>query len=136
MKGDVTYHYPGDKFVKRNKYSARSCKCWTPSHPPHQSILESDQCNVLKAMRIPYSIQYKVEIWLKGVHVCNHYIDFAIHATWQAAQRKVKPIRFIETKGYDTDLWKLKRVLIKAMLPKIPYEVLREKPGFYKAPSK
>ena len=123
-----SYHYPGDRFVKRNKYSARSAKCETKTHPIHHSMLEADQCNVMNASRRPYSIQFKVDLESHGKHICNHYIDFAIHRTWKDAAVKIRPIKFIETKGYATEDWKLKRKLTEAQFPKVPYEVLGEKP--------
>ena len=80
---ELKYKYYGDKFVKRPKYSNRSCQCWNKKHAPHQSILEADLCNQLNAMQrsgeiINYISQYKIEIKVNGVHICNHYVDFFV----------------------------------------------------------
>lgn len=131
MTPKLSYHFPGDRFVKRNKYSARSMKCLNPDHAVHKSMLEADQCNVLRASKVPYCAEFKVELVVAGVRVANHYIDFAVFKSWRSAALRRNPIKFIETKGYATDLWKLKRKITEALNPKIPYEVLGEKPGFY-----
>lgn len=126
----IRYAYPGDKFVKRNKYSARSCKCWNKAHAPHMSILESDQCNVLYASGVTYETQYKLDLVVNGLHITNYYVDFVVFTS--KSKRTIE--KFIETKGYETPEWKIKKKLVDALFPKIKFEVLRQRPGFWKAP--
>lgn len=132
IQEQISYHYPGDRFVKRNKYSAKSCTCLNRAHARHGSILEADQCNVLYLSRVPYVTQFKIACYVEGQLVCNHYVDFAIFKNWKHAEVGMFPVKFIETKGYETDVWKIKKRLVDALFPNIPYEVLREKPGFYR----
>lgn len=130
IQDQIRYEYPGDRYVKRAKYSNRSCVCWMKH--THQSILESDLCNLKKLEGKPFSIQYKIEIKVNGKHICNHYVDFADHKTWKDAQAKINPIRFIESKGFEQEIWKLKRKLVEAIYPEIPYIVKYERPKFYR----
>lgn len=123
----LRYAYPGEKFVKRNKYSSRSCVCLNKKHAAHGSILEADECNVLLASKAPYCTQFKIEIIVNGLKICNHYMDFALFRTWNDAELRKRPLRFIETKGYPTPDWILKSKLVRALFPKVPYDVLGSK---------
>lgn len=123
MNKELKYCYYGDKYVKRKKYSNKSCTCW--ARHLHQSILEADYCNELALLKKSgqigdYEIQHKIEITVAGKHICNHYVDFIVF----------KPggvIEFHEVKGYSQEIWKLKRKLVEALYPKIPYIVKYEK---------
>lgn len=133
IREQISYHYLGDRFVKRNKFSARSCACWNKIHAPHRSILEADLCNQLALMQktgqiISYTTQHKIEIIVRGRHICNHYVDFLVYFSSPTNQWT----EFWEAKGYPTDEWKLKRKLVEALFPEIPYVVKYEKPKYYK----
>lgn len=130
IQDQVSYCYPGDKYVKRPKYSNRSARCWNKDHAIHQSILEADYCNELNLMKkagqiLDYHTQHKIEIKVNGIHITNHYVDFCVLKTKKAME-------FHETKGYATDVWKMKRRLVEALFPGIPYIVKQEKPSFFK----
>ena len=86
-----------------SKYGNKSCKC--PSKHQHQSVWEADVCNYLsslvKSKRILYfTTQKSIDITVKGKTVCTH---------------------ILESKGFSTDVWQLKRKLTKALYKKIPY---------------
>lgn len=122
---NLKYRYYGDKFVKRKKYSNRSCKCWNKDHAPHGSILEAAYCNELSLLKksgaiADYETQFKIVCDVNGRHVCNHYVDFLVTNNDGTKE-------FHETKGFDQDVWKLKRKLVEALYPDIPYIVKREK---------
>lgn len=123
FKNLIQYHYYGDKFVKRPKYSNRSCYCY--SKHLHHSILESDYCNELFILRRAghikdFAIQHKIDIVVKGKHITNHYVDFFV-------KYPDGRVEFHEVKGYEQDLWKIKRRLVEALYPKIPYVVKYDK---------
>ena len=126
----ITYSYPGDRFVKRPKYSNVSAQCWNKQHAVHASILEADLCNQLNIMKKTreiqsYVTQYKIELIVEGQRIANHYVDFCV----SYAHGRVE---FWEAKGYPTQEWELKRKLTRALYPDIPYIVKYEKPTFWK----
>ena len=124
----ISYHYPGDKFVKRLKYSNRSCTCMAKHI--HQSILEADYCNELYLLKksgviTDYSTQYKIPLVVNGVHITNHYVDFCV-------LKGIDTIEYHEVKGCPTEVWKIKRRLTEALNPGIPYIVKQQKPTWRK----
>ena len=54
--------------------------------------------------------QFKIDIRVNDVHVCNYYIDFKIT---YANER----VEYHEVKGFETDVWRLKWKLCKAIFP-------------------
>lgn len=54
--------------------------------------------------------QFKIEIDVNGVHICNYYIDFKVYFTDGR-------IEYHEVKGFETDVWKMKWKLSKALYP-------------------
>jgi len=128
IQDQITYSYPGEKFVQRPKYSNRSCVCWEKHI--HQSILESDYCNHLTILKRSkeirdFKIQHKIEIWVKDEHICNHIVDFLVLKAGGISE-------YHEVKGMETEVWKIKRRLVQALFPGIPYIVKYEKTKFFK----
>ena len=86
-------------------------------------MLEADYCNELclrkktKDIR-SYSTQHKIEIIVAGKRIANHYVDFLV-------ETKGGGFEFHEVKGYATDVWKIKKKLVEALYPEIPYIVKR-----------
>lgn len=54
--------------------------------------------------------QHKISIDINGVHICNYFIDFKVYFVDGR-------IEYHEVKGYETDVWKLKWKLSKALYP-------------------
>lgn len=54
--------------------------------------------------------QHKISIDVNGIHICNYYIDFKVYYPNEK-------IEYVEVKGFETDLWRLKWRLSKAMYP-------------------
>lgn len=53
--------------------------------------------------------QHRISLDVFGKHICNYIIDFkVIH--------KDDSVEYIEVKGFDTDVWKLKWKLTEAIL--------------------
>lgn len=64
---------------------------------------------LLKAGEIKTIIpQYKVDLKVYGVHICNYYPDFYVE--WTNGD-----IEIIEVKGFATELWRLKWKLFEAI---------------------
>jgi len=120
IKDELEYHYPKGSFVRPSKFSNKSCTCLN-GHL-HHSILEAHGCDELWFKKVPYTIQHKIEIRVNGLHICNHYVDFAV---WDSFKFK-KIVEFVETKGADQALWIIKKRLVEALYPGIPYTVKRE----------
>ena len=62
--------------------------------------------------------QVKVSFDLNGVHICNYYMDFVV---MYADGRE----EWVEVKGYETDIWKMKAKMFRAFYPKRIYKILR-----------
>lgn len=125
----LRYEYYTDKYVKRPKYSNRSCICW--GKHIHQSMLEADYCNELSLLKktgeiVDFESQYKIDIKVNEKHITNHYVDFLV-------KYPDLHVEFHETKGYEQDLWKIKKKLVEALFPEIPYRVkyAKEKNAHY-----
>ena len=52
--------------------------------------------------------QYKIDIKVNGVHICNYYIDFVVTLKDGSQQ-------FIEVKGMEQEVWRLKWKLCMAL---------------------
>lgn len=70
--------------------------------------------------------QVKVELFCNGERICNYYVDFEI-------THNDGTIEFIECKGFETEVWRLKRKLLEANFKEqlkqreIIYTVVKEK---------
>jgi hypothetical protein len=64
--------------------------------------------------------QVRIPLVVNGTRVCFIVIDFRI----TYANGKVK---YVEYKGYETDVYKLKRKLFQALYPEAEYEVVKHK---------
>jgi hypothetical protein len=54
--------------------------------------------------------QYKISIDVGDIHICNYFIDFKVFFTDGR-------VEFHEVKGYETEVWKMKWKLSKAIYP-------------------
>lgn len=52
--------------------------------------------------------QVKLDLKVNGQHICNYYIDFVIHHNDGTKE-------FIEVKGFETEVWRLKWKLFEAL---------------------
>ena len=55
-----------------------------------------------------FDTHLRIPLEVNGYHVCDYYIDFAIY-------HNDETIEYVETKGYATDVWKLKWKLFCAL---------------------
>ena len=114
-------------FVKRPKYRNRSSYC--PLKHWHQSILEADHCAELQLLKKAGEIkdfksQYPIDLVVNGVRICGHIVDFLV--TDRAGKDS-----FVEVKGMETDVWKIKKKLTETLFPNIPYVVKKAKPTYF-----
>jgi hypothetical protein len=58
--------------------------------------------------------QYKIPLDVNGQHIANHYVDFYI----VLADNRQK---FVETKGFYTEVYRLKLKLLRALYPNMDY---------------
>ena len=68
--------------------------------------------------------QFKVEVRIDGVWMCNYYVDFKV-------EHNDGSLELIECKGRETELWIMKRKLLELIwLPQHPeftYKVVKER---------
>lgn len=57
-----------------------------------------------------YDNQYKIELYVNGIHICNYFIDFRVELNDGSYE-------YHEVKGFETDMWRLKWKLTKAIFP-------------------
>lgn len=70
---------------------------------------------------VSWERQFKVSLDVDGYHICNHYVDFLVY-------RLGGVVELIEIKGFQTEIWRLKRKLLEATYlkqnPHIRYVVI------------
>lgn len=88
----------------------------------YDSKMEAEAAQMLdllvRANRL-LDVQRQVRYELRGPnggHICDHIVDFLV--TGPDGQKKV-----FEVKGFQTDVWKLKKKLFEDTFPDIPYVV-------------
>ncbi len=59
-----------------------------------------------------YQRQFKIELKVNGVHICNYFVDFRVI-------NKHDGIEFHEYKGFSTADFQIKWKLLQALLPEI-----------------
>lgn len=103
--------------MRCNKYGNKSCKCLMLHS--HDSIWEADVCNYLYSLvrdrRIySWTTQESIDLTVRGKTICSHIVDFKVH-------KNDGKYFWAEAKGFATPTWQLKRKLVKALYPRIPY---------------
>ena len=89
----------------------------------HPSVIESQYCNTLHMIKrtgeIKEIIYEKVfELRIEGKLIAKHKPDFYI-------TRKDGNVEVHEVKGFETDIWRIKRRMFEALYPEIPYIVVK-----------
>jgi len=109
-----------ETFSKRNKYNA---KIKEYNGRKYHSALEANYAMELdlrkKAGEIKKIIpQYKIDIRVKGKHICNYYMDFRLDMPDNS-------IEMHEVKGMETDLWRIKWKLSIALNPQWKFILIK-----------
>ena len=105
---------------KKNKYNA---KTQNYTGRKYHSALEANYAAQLdirkKAKEIKEIIpQYKIDIRVNGIHICNYYMDFKLIMTDHT-------IEMHEVKGFATDLWRIKWRLAIALYPEWKFVLVK-----------
>ena len=95
---------------KKNKYGAKK---QTYNGYSYHSIKEANYAVTLdwrvKAKEVKeWTRQHKLELRVNGQLICKYYIDFRAELTDGT-------IEYIEVKGFETDMWRLKWKLTNAL---------------------
>lgn len=109
-------------FRRKNKFNNHSCRC-SKGHI-HQSRFEASYCDDLsvleKAGEIKsYRTQVRYPLKINGQVICSHYVDFEV-------VDNQGNIKIHETKGMETEVWRIKRKLFEACYPDIEYITVRD----------
>ena len=102
------------KFKKRNKYGANKKEYnGRYYHSQLEAKVAQDLDWRLKAKDIKEVIpQFKISLDVNGKHIANYFVDFkVIHND--------NSIEYIEVKGLELEVWRLKWLLFEALLPNL-----------------
>lgn len=102
------------QYQTRNKYKAVK---QTFNGRSYHSKKESRYAQTLHLRKLAGEIkeiipQYKLELYVKGMKICNYFIDFKVILPDDRVQ-------LIEVKGFSTDLWRLKWKMTEALLEEL-----------------
>jgi hypothetical protein len=102
------------KEVKFNKYNAKSTQYNGRSYHSKLEASYAERLDwLLKAGEIKEWIpQFKIDLKVNGKHIANYYMDFKVIDKYGAVQ-------FHEVKGMETDVWKIKWLILQATINEI-----------------
>jgi hypothetical protein len=100
------------RYIKRNKYNAKQTSY---AGRVYHSALECTHAIELDWMKKAGEIkawepQHKIDLSVNGTHICNYYIDFKVIMNDFSEE-------YHEVKGLETDIWRIKWLLTKALYP-------------------
>lgn len=100
----------------RNKFNNKHCKY---NQRTYHSRREAGDAmwldSLVKQGKIKQVIpQYKISLDVNYEHITNHYVDFRV----ELADGRIK---FMETKGFPTEVYRLKLKLLRAIYPDMEY---------------
>lgn len=100
---------PFRSYPKRNKYNAEKA---TYNGYTYHSKKEASYAMELdwriKAGEVKeWTRQHKLELYVNGQKICNYFIDFRAKLTDGS-------VEYIEVKGFETDVWRLKWKITEA----------------------
>lgn len=120
-KTAIQYKRSVEKREHRRKYNTRNTKVFN-GHK-FDSCLECDTAmwlDDLKSQGLIAEVEYhySIEFKLNGSLICKHEVDFRV-------TMNNGDIKFVETKGrgYDGEVWRLKKKMTEAQYRDIPYLV-------------
>jgi hypothetical protein len=118
MKNQVNRHFA--KTFKDTKYHS---KTQSYNGRNYQSILECNYAMQLdwrvKAKEVKEWIpQFKLDLRVNGCHITNYFIDFKVIFADGHEE-------YHEVKGYETDVWKMKWDLSKALFPDYTFVLIK-----------
>lgn len=102
---------------KGNKYGAHSTEYGGVIYHSKKEAGYAQTLDTLKKATYPservvsWERQVKIALDVNGEHICNYYIDFV-------AQMADGSTQYIEVKGFETEVWRLKWKLFEAIYKK------------------
>lgn len=98
--------------MKPNKYKAKTSNYNGFNYDSKKEAEYAMQLDwLVKAKQVKHwERQHKIDITIEGEHICNYYIDFKV--TYPDNH-----IEYHEVKGFETDVWRMKWRLVKAIHP-------------------
>lgn len=99
---------------KRNKYGAKSTQYGgVYYHSKFEAAYAKELDWRLKAKDIKsWERQVKISLDVNGKHICNYFIDFKVIHNDDS-------VEYVEVKGFETDVWRLKWKLFEAIFNEI-----------------
>ena len=94
-------------------YHAQRSYYKTAKSGKNDSKFEAGKAQELELLKkageiVGFQEQVKLPLEVNGYHICNYYIDFVV-------DHNDGTIEYIETKGWATDVWKLKWKLFESL---------------------
>jgi len=98
---------------RQNKYNNKSSVYNDIAYHSKKEAAYAQELDLrIKAKDIKsWTRQHRIDIKVNGYHICNYYIDFVI-------THNDGLLEYIEVKGFQTDLWRLKWKLVEAIWDK------------------
>ena len=105
---------------KQNKYNNQSKEYNGRYYHSKKEAAYAQELDLLKkAGEIKdWKPQHRVSLDVNGYHICNYIVDFLV-------TNKYGEEELHEVKGFETDLWRIKRKLLEAIYPDIKYIVIK-----------
>lgn len=102
----------------RTKYKNKSCRYGGRMYHSRREVNDAIWLDsLLKQGKIQeVNHQYKISLRVNGEFICNHYVDFEV------ILNDGRP-KYVETKGFPTEVWRLKKKLFNAIYPDAVYLV-------------
>lgn len=94
-------------------YTSRNTYYSTAKYNGRDSKFENGKAQQLELLKkageiVDFREQVKIPLVVNNYHICNYFIDFEV-------EHKDGTIEYIETKGYATDIWKMKWKIFEAL---------------------
>ena len=95
---------------KQNKYKAVSCYYKGELYQSKKEMAYAQELDLrIKAKEVKrWERQVKISLDINGYHIANYYVDFKV---WLMNG----DIELTEVKGFETEIWRLKRKLLEAV---------------------
>jgi len=113
--------------IRRSKYGNKKTYCYL-GHK-HDSRFEAVYCARLQDMKQKgeiqdFVVQYTFDFVFNGHPICKHIVDFSV-------LKNDGSLEVHDTKGFCTDVWRIKYKIFKALNPDIPYMIVKRRGGVY-----
>lgn len=105
--------YRNTKFFfsrKKNKFNNKTCEYSGNIYDSkfEKKVAMNLDLRIKDKEIISYDRQVKISLDVNGYHICNYYIDFVLYYPDGT-------IEYLEAKGFETDVWKIKWKLFEAL---------------------